>query len=121
MEIKQRHKATCHCGSVELELKMPNGLVDANRCSCSMCKKRGTVMTSVAVENLMVTRGEEFLTLYQFNSLAGKHYFCKRCGIYTHHQRSSDPYFYGVNVACLEGIDPYKLSHVALTSEMQDA
>ncbi|KXF81945.1 GFA family protein [Enterovibrio coralii] len=120
MEIKQVHKATCHCGSVELELRMPNGLVDARRCSCSMCRKRGTVMASVEVENLMVTRGEEFLTLYQFNTLAAKHYFCKRCGIYTHHQRRSNPYQFGINVACLEGINPYDLPNITVTSGVHE-
>lgn len=31
------------------------------------------------------------------------------CGIYTHHQRRSNPSEYGFNVACLEGVDPYAL------------
>ncbi|MDD1782877.1 GFA family protein [Enterovibrio sp. ZSDZ35] len=120
MDIKQVHKATCHCGSVELELRMPNGLEDARRCSCSMCRKRGTVMASVDVKDLMVTRGEEFLTLYQFNTLTAKHYFCKRCGIYTHHQRRSNPYQYGINVACLEGVNPYDVENVTVTSGIHE-
>ncbi|SFU92939.1 Glutathione-dependent formaldehyde-activating enzyme [Aliiroseovarius crassostreae] len=36
-----------------------------------------------------------------------KHYFCKICGIYTHHQRRFNPNEYGVNVACLDGVSPF--------------
>ena len=27
VEVKPKHKATCHCGKVELELTLPDGLV----------------------------------------------------------------------------------------------
>jgi hypothetical protein len=59
-----------------------------------------------------VTEGAEFLTLYQFNTNTAKHYFCARCGIYTHHQRRSNPQQYGVNVACLEGVSPFDFQEV---------
>jgi hypothetical protein len=32
-----------------------------------------------------VTKSEEKLTLYQFNTNTAKHYFCSACGIYTYH------------------------------------
>ena len=35
-----------------------------------------------------------------------------RCGIYTHHQRRSNPREYGVNVACLVGVSPFDLEEV---------
>jgi hypothetical protein len=54
-----------------------------------------------------ITQGRELLSLYQFNTNTAKHYFCSRCGIYTHHQRRSNPKQYGVNVACLEGVSPF--------------
>lgn len=34
------------------------------------------------------------------------------CGIYTHHQRRSNPDLLGFNVACLEGINPLKIDKV---------
>jgi len=52
MNIKRVHSAKCHCGAVELELTMPNGLEDPRRCSCSMCRKRGAIAASVLLENL---------------------------------------------------------------------
>ena len=31
MDIQSVHKASCHCGSVQFELSLPNGLVDPRR------------------------------------------------------------------------------------------
>ena len=33
------------------------------------------------------------------------HYFCKICGINTHHRRRSDPNQYGYNIGCIEGFE----------------
>jgi hypothetical protein len=38
--ILERHRATCHCGAVELELSLPDGIVDPRRCDCSMCRRK---------------------------------------------------------------------------------
>ena len=48
-------------------------------------------------------RSTRLLTLYQFNTNTARHCFCSRCGIYTHHQRRSNPKEYGVNVLALRG------------------
>ena len=77
----------CHCGAVRFEATFPNGIEKLNRCNCSICSKKGAVMTSVPVANLRISSGEDQLTLYQWNTNIAKHYFCSICGIYTHHQR----------------------------------
>jgi hypothetical protein len=59
-----------------------------------------------------VTRGADTLTLYQWNTKTAKHYFCSICGIYTHHQRRSNPKQFGINVACLKGVDPFALGEI---------
>jgi hypothetical protein len=41
-----------------------------------------------------------------------QHYFCSKCGIYTHHRRRSNPNQYGVNVACLKGASPFDFDDV---------
>ena len=71
-------------------------------------------MASVLVENLRVIQGEDALTLYQWNTKTAKHYFCKICGIYTHHQRRSNPQEFGYNVACLEGVNPYRYENISV-------
>ena len=80
----------------------------------SMCRKRGAMAASVLLENLKIIKGEDNLTLYQFNTMAAKHYFCKTCGIYTHHQRRSNPHQFAINVACLDGVNPYDLEPVKI-------
>lgn len=110
--IQPKHRATCHCGAVELELDLPDGIVSPRRCDCSICRRKGAVVASVPLAGLHVVKGAEQLRLYQFNTHAAKHYFCGICGIYTHHQRRSNPEQYGFNVGCLEGINPFAIADV---------
>lgn len=105
---------SCHCGAVEFEVDLPNGLEKLRRCSCSLCRRKGAVVASVLLSGLRVTKGADKLTLYQWNTKTAKHYFCSVCGIYTHHQRRSNPKEFGFNVACLEGVDPYALGEIPL-------
>jgi len=110
--VQPKHRLSCHCGAVVLELSLPDGIVDPRRCNCSLCRRKGAIVGSVPLDGIRVMQGEQHLRLYQFNTKVAKHYFCGVCGIYTHHQRRSNPHLYGYNVGCLEGIDPYLLPHV---------
>ncbi|MDY2563988.1 GFA family protein [Pseudomonas syringae] len=100
-------QGTCHCGAVRFQVRLTDGFKTVRRCNCSYCRMRGAIAVSAALEDIEITSGEAMLKLYQFNTLQAKHYFCSQCGIYTHHQRRSNPAQYGVNVACLEGISPF--------------
>ncbi len=51
-------------------------------------------------------KGEGFLTEYRFNTMKARHFFCSKCGIYTHHQRRSVSTEYGFNTGCVEEFDP---------------
>jgi hypothetical protein len=110
--IRPTHRLSCHCGAVVLELDLPDGIVRPRRCDCSLCRRRGTIVASVRCDDLRVAQGAESLGLYQFNTRTAKHHFCVHCGIYTHHQRRSNPSEYGYNVGCLEGVDPFALGPV---------
>lgn len=112
VQVQPRHRASCHCGSVVLELELPDGIVDPRRCDCSLCRRRGAVVASVSLDGIRILEGAGHLKLYQFNTHTAKHYFCSNCGIYTHHQRRSNPSQYGYNVGCLEGIDPLAIPDV---------
>lgn len=105
-------KAACHCGTVQFTVRLTDGVRTARRCNCSLCRMRGAVAVSANLSDITVTRGEEALTLYQFNTRQAKHYFCSKCGIYTFHQRRSVPNQYGVNVACIEGMSPFDFPEV---------
>lgn len=74
---------------------------------------------SVDLGGLEIIRGTHALSTYSFNTKTAKHYFCGTCGIYTHHQRRSNPEQYGVNVACLEGMSPFDLEEVPVLDGMR--
>ena len=69
-------------------------------------------MASVPLDGLRITEGEEHLRLYQFNTMTAKHYFCSVCGIYTHHQRRTDPTICGFNLGCLDDVDQSTLGEI---------
>ncbi len=104
---------SCHCRAVVFEVDLDGGFDQLRRCNCSLCRRKGAVMASVPLERLRIVRGQDKLTLYQWNTRQARHYFCSVCGIYTHHQRRSQPTEYGFNVACIEGVDPWSLGPVA--------
>ena len=102
----------CQCGAVRFRVRLTDDLNTARRCTCSYCRMRGAIAVSVALADIEFITGEENLTLYQFNTRTAQHYFCKTCGIYTHHQRRSNPELYGYNVGCLEGVNPFLIPNV---------
>lgn len=102
----------CHCGSVTFRVRLLDGLHTARRCNCSYCRMRGAVAVSARVGELRVLTGADVLTLYRFNTMEAKHWFCSKCGIYTHHQRRRYTDEYGVNLACLAGLSPFDVDEV---------
>jgi len=75
---------------------------------------RGAVVVSAPLTGIKVTQGADTLTEYRFNIGTARHFFCSICGIYTFHQRRSNPNEYGVNVACLENVTPFDFPEVAV-------
>jgi hypothetical protein len=111
-------RGTCHCGAVEIEVTLKDGFATARRCDCSFCRRRGAIVVSALLKDLQVVKGAENLTLYQWGTMTAKHWFCATCGIYTHHQRRSNPQEYGVNVGMLFGVNPKDLGVVPWTDGM---
>lgn len=114
--IQPIHRATCHCGAVVFELDLPNGIVDPKRCNCSLCRRKGAVMGTVVLSGIRITQGADVLTAYRFHTGVACHYFCSRCGIYTHNERRSDPTQCGYNIGCLDGVDPTSLESVSVSN-----
>ena len=101
------YAGSCHCGAVAFEVEADP--VELTVCDCSLCRRRSATMMQVPVSALTILRGEDHLTLYQWNTGVARHYFCDVCGIYPFHRKRSDPNSYGVNVGCLEGFDPTRI------------
>ena len=110
--IGTKHRLICHCEAVEIELDLPDGVVDARRCDCSLCRRRGAIVGSVSENGFRIVKGENHLKRYQFGTKVAEHFFCDTCGIYTHHRRRSNPHFFGYNLGCLEGVNPFDIGDV---------
>ncbi|MFA7432667.1 MAG: GFA family protein [Gemmobacter sp.] len=110
--MSEVRRGTCHCGAVEIEVTLADGLASARRCDCSFCRRRGAAAVSAPLDGLRVVKGQDRLTLYRWGSMTAQHWFCATCGIYTHHRRRSNPNEYGVNVAILDGVNPRDLGEI---------
>ncbi|MEM6972057.1 MAG: GFA family protein [Pseudomonadota bacterium] len=100
----KRYTAQCHCGGVRISFPVLRG-DSMRRCDCSMCRRKAAIMVTVLEDELSVDHAET-LSLYQFGTNTAEHYFCGRCGIYTHHRRRSNPREFGVNYGCIDGVPP---------------
>jgi hypothetical protein len=109
------HLGSCHCGTVKFRIDAEPA--EATTCDCSLCTRKNAVMVKVPVAELTVLEGQDALTLYQWNTRVARHYFCSRCGIYTFHQKRSDPGSYGVNLFCLDDLDPRSIRRVETEGE----
>ena len=107
-------KLKCHCGLVEAEINLPDELEKVLKCNCSICKKKGAIMTMVKNDDFKITKGKEVLKLYQFHTKVAKHYFCSNCGIYTHHNPRSNPTMTGFNVGCIDEVDVFQLDEISI-------
>lgn len=114
-KLSGAHFAACHCRSVQFNVRLTDEFESIRRCTCSYCRMRGAIAVSADLNGIDFIQGQEGLTLYQFNTNTAKHYFCSTCGIYTHHQRRSDPNQFGINVACIEGVSPFDFKEVVVT------
>lgn len=112
--IRNYHRASCHCGAVVLEIYLPEGVPAPSYCDCSFCKRKGAIGAAIASSSLRIIQGEEWLTTYKFGGEIAEHFFCRNCGIHTHHRRSNNPAEFGFNVGCLEAVNPFDLENVPI-------
>ena len=66
-------KLKCHCGLIEAEINI-DSLNKILRCNCSLCKRKGSIMSMVKNEDFKVVKGEENIRLYQFHTNVAKHF-----------------------------------------------
>lgn len=114
--MTQPLSARCHCGAVAFTVALSDGFNTVRRCNCSFCRMRGAVTVSAPLSGIHLLRGEDKLTQYRFNTQTAVHFFCSVCGIYTFHQRRSNPQEYGVNVACIENVSPFDFKEITVTN-----
>lgn len=103
----------CHCKQVRYEVDIEN-LDGVMSCNCSICSKRGWLLSFVPSSAFRLQSGGGNLTLYQFNKRMIDHLFCKTCGVASY-GTGKDPAgteMVAINVRCLDDID---LSSLTIT------
>jgi hypothetical protein len=105
--MNTKYQGSCHCGSIKFTVL--TDLKSALRCNCSLCIRKGAVMLTGTEGGFELLEGNEHLGKYQFNTHVAEHFFCKNCGIYTHHRPRSNPKIHRVNAGCILGIDSMRL------------
>jgi len=104
--MSKQYSGSCHCGAIRFSYEGEE-ITAGLRCTCSICSRKGTMMSTEAIplEALKVEASPEDLGLYQFDSGIAKHYFCRRCGIYTHNEMLRKPGHCRVNLGCIDDLD----------------
>jgi hypothetical protein len=105
MASAQRHTGGCHCGRVRYEVD--TDLAQVIACNCSICSKRGLLLSFVAADKFTLISGDGEQTVYHFNKGAIDHLFCKTCGVasYAEGKKPDGQAMVAINVRCLDGID----------------
>ena len=101
----QTYTGGCHCGRVRF--RVTADLDRVSECNCSMCSKKGHLLTFVSTDHFKLLSGEQALTDYLFNKKRIHHLFCSTCGIesFARAVAPGGAEMIALNVRCLDGID----------------
>lgn len=110
MTETKTHTGGCHCGRVRYEVETDLGTVIS--CNCSICSRKGLVLTFVPGEKFTLISGEDSLTDYQFNKHVIHHLSCATCGVqpFARGRSPEGVETVAINVRCLDDVDVAALS-----------
>jgi hypothetical protein len=105
---KVHYRARCHCGRIRFAFHSEQ-ITTGKRCNCSICIRKGAVMSSKYIPTADFEPHEDMSLLsdYRWGDHDVNHLFCKVCGIYPYH--GDEKIGYRVNLGCVEGLDPLAL------------
>ena len=105
------YEGRCHCGAVRFRFRS-EVITEGRRCNCSICTRKGTVMSAryYGPDEFEIAEGRHALSVYRFGDNVVNHYFCKSCGVYPFHDGTGDYQGrYRVNLGCVDGLDVFAL------------
>ena len=74
MSETKAYRGGCHCGAVQFEVE--TDLAKVIECNCSICVKKGFLLTFVGDDAFKLTKGQTASTDYQFHKKNVHHLFC---------------------------------------------
>jgi hypothetical protein len=110
MSSEKSYQGGCHCGKVRYAVTMDLG-GKVTSCNCSMCGKKGTLLSFAPADRFELLSGEDTLTSYQFGKKNIDHLFCSTCGVTSFARgkgRDGKPMM-AINTRCLDGVDVARL------------
>ena len=95
----------CHCGAVRYEVTAD--LAQVISCNCSICTKKGLLLTFVLGPAFKQLSGENDMKEYLFGKKRIHHQVCPTCGVepFAHGVAPGGKPVVAINVRCLEGVD----------------
>lgn len=109
----EKRTGGCHCGAVryEVEIDLSQPVIE---CNCSYCQGRGSLLSFVSGAQLVITKGQDHLTEYRFNSKKIEHSFCTTCGFQCFGRATMPDGTPGaaINVRTIDDIDLEKLTRM---------
>lgn len=110
MAAMKSYAGGCHCGKVRFEAALDLDRTIA--CNCSICTKRGSILSASSADQFKLLSGESDLSDYQFNKEIIHHLFCSTCGTaaFARGTAPDGKAMVMVNVRCLDDIDVSQLS-----------
>lgn len=99
------YQGSCHCGAVAYQVEAEISSVMS--CNCSICSRKGYLLSFVSGSNLMMLKTDQVLTSYTFNTHKITHKTCPVCGC-SPFALGLDPEgneVVAINVRCLHDID----------------
>jgi hypothetical protein len=80
-----KHKGSCHCGAIEIELetdRLPKDQV-VGACQCSFCRKHNArTFADPKARTILIARMPEHVQFYTFGLMTSQQIVCRRCGVY---------------------------------------
>ena len=105
MADAQTYTGGCHCGVVRYEVTL--ALDPVISCNCSICSKRGLLLSFAAPDQFKLVSGGDSLCDYQFNKHVIHHLYCATCGVesFARGKKPDGQEMIAINVRCLDGVD----------------
>ena len=76
--------ATCHCGTVRIEVaRKPRKLAE---CNCSICRRYGAVWAYYTRKSVRISCPPDAISAYLWGDRSIEFYHCKKCGCITHYE-----------------------------------
>jgi hypothetical protein len=100
-----QYEGSCHCGKIafNVEGEFSSGM----ECNCSICRRRGSILAFVPIDDFQLKTPESDLSTYTFNTHALQHHFCATCGVapYAEGKGPDGATMAAVNLRCIPAVD----------------